>query len=136
MADTNTMLPILTFGMLIVIFIMLIVVIVFVTRIPKPVVAVASGLQGNRFEQEFSQPGYDTRSLDQKKLDAQGVSGLTGTRDIPVFYENYDVEATRSAKGMSIQGRAGDNVISSESMDNRNKSYLTDKQLEEIAKRG
>ena len=66
----------------------------------------------------FTNTGSDERSLNQRAADAAaqaaavatGVSKLTGSRDIPVFFQDYDYDMTLSKTGLknSREGLAGD----------------------------
>lgn len=55
-------------------------------------------------------PAYEELSL-QQKVDAAAASvktsQLTGTRDVPVFFQDYDVEAVRSKNGAVSTVREG-----------------------------
>jgi hypothetical protein len=55
-------------------------------------------------------PAYEELSLQQKvDVAAAGVktSQLTGSRDVPVFFQDYDVEAVRSKNGAVSSAREG-----------------------------
>ncbi len=55
-------------------------------------------------------PAYEELSL-QQKVDAASAgvktSQLTGSRDVPVFFQDYDVEAVRSKNGAVSSAREG-----------------------------
>lgn len=55
-------------------------------------------------------PAYEEQSLRQK-VDAAVAAGktsqLTGTRDVPVFFQDFDVEAVRSKNGAVSTVREG-----------------------------
>ncbi len=53
-------------------------------------------------------PAYEELSL-QQKIDAAGTktSQLTGSRDIPVFFQDYDIEAVRTKNGAVSTAREG-----------------------------
>jgi len=51
--------------------------------------------------------GPDGRSLDEKVHEYQqsGASGLTGSRDVPVFFSDFNVEMGRDANGDLVAQR-------------------------------
>lgn len=68
---------------------------------------------GQRGDVVVATPQLEELSLRQKndiavaKLSAGNTSQLTGTRDIPVFFQDYDVEAVRSKNGAVSTAREG-----------------------------
>ena len=68
---------------------------------------------GQRGDVVVATPQLAEFSLRQKqdnaiaKLSAGNTSQLTGTRDIPVFFQDYDVEAVRSKNGAVSTAREG-----------------------------
>lgn len=68
---------------------------------------------GQRGDVVVATPQLEELSLRQKqdiavaKLSAENTSQLTGTRDIPVFFQDYDVEAVRSKNGAVSTAREG-----------------------------
>lgn len=64
---------------------------------------------GQRRDVVAAIPAYNEESL-QQRVDAAAAknkSGLTGTRDIPVFFQDYDVEAVRKGRGAVSSAREG-----------------------------
>lgn len=74
----------------------------------------------NYFDQTAAVPAYTEESLRQRVDDAVAAgttSQLTGTRDIPVFFQDYDVEMKRSGTAVSsaregFEGGKGDDELS------------------------
>lgn len=134
--------PITNFGLLVAVFVYFVFLVIYNLVYVKFQV---SGFNGtgpqpldpgaNRNLQQFSQIGYDGRSLDQVRVDnSQLRSNLTGTRDIPVFFQDNDIESKMTSSGLQIQGRSGDNLATSESMMNPTKTQLNDVDYEKSLK--
>lgn len=98
----------------VIIILLMVIIFVYLSPMKEKVCPEVSGFAndygiGQRRDVIAAIPTYEEESLQQKvdRWSAPNVSNLTGSRDIPVFFQDYDVETGRKGTGAISNTREG-----------------------------